>query len=103
MQPKNRKTSPQQQEQRYLPRKTSPQQQEQRKALLDLAATRLVKRKCIIQARLMMTFFQRSTRFSDNKEDDSLGQIPALYLAIFKKDIFFFSLFSPILDPVIRC
>ena len=44
MQPKNRKTSPQQQEQRFLPRKTSPQQQEQRKALLDLAAARLVKR-----------------------------------------------------------
>ena len=43
MQPKNRKTSPQQQEQRFLPRKTSPQQQEQRKALLDLAAARLVK------------------------------------------------------------
>ena len=42
MQPKNRKTSPQQQEQRFLPRKTSPQQQEQRKALLDLAAARLV-------------------------------------------------------------
>ena len=48
----------------------------------------------------MMTFFQRSTRFSDNTEDDSLGQIPALYLAIFKKDTFFFSLFSPMLDPV---
>ena len=44
MQPKNRKTSPQQQEQRFLPRKTSPQQQEQRKALLDLAAARLVKK-----------------------------------------------------------
>ena len=43
MQPKNRKTSPQQQEQRFLPRKMSPQQQEQRKALLDLAAARLVK------------------------------------------------------------
>ena len=43
MQPKNRKTSPQQQEQRFLRRKTSPQQQEQRKALLDLAAARLVK------------------------------------------------------------
>ena len=42
MQPKNRKTSPQQQEQRFLPRKTSPQQQEQRKALLDLDAARLV-------------------------------------------------------------
>ena len=42
-QTKNRKTSPQQGNQRKLLRKTSPQQGNQRKALLDLAATRLVK------------------------------------------------------------
>ena len=69
------------------------------KALLTLYPFE-VTRKCIIQARLMMTFFQRSTCFSDNTEDEFPGQIPALYLAIFKKDIFFFSLFFPILDPV---
>ena len=43
MQTKNRKSSPQQGNQRKLLRKTSPQQGNQRKALLDLAATRLVK------------------------------------------------------------
>ena len=43
-QTKNRKTSPQQGNQRKLLRKTSPQQGNQRKALLDLAAARLVKR-----------------------------------------------------------
>ena len=48
----------------------------------------------------MMTFFQRSTCFSDNTEDEIPGQIPALYLAIFKRTFSFFSLFSPILDPV---
>ena len=48
----------------------------------------------------MMTFFQRSTWFPDNTEDEFPGQIPALYLAIFKKDIFFFSMFISILDPV---
>ena len=42
-QTKNRKTSPQQGNQRKLLRKTSPQQGNQRKALLDLAAARLVK------------------------------------------------------------
>ena len=42
-QTKNRKTSPQQGNQRKLLRKTSPQQGNQRKASLDLAATRLVK------------------------------------------------------------
>ena len=42
-QTKNRKSSPQQGNQRKLVRKTSPQQGNQRKALLDLAATRLVK------------------------------------------------------------
>ena len=40
---KNRKSSSQQEEQRFLPRKTSSQQEEQRKALHDLAAARLVK------------------------------------------------------------
>ena len=40
---KNRKSSSQQEEQRFLPRKTSSQQEEQRKALHDLAAVRLVK------------------------------------------------------------
>ena len=34
---KNRKSSSQQEEQRFLPRKTSSQQEEQRKALHDLA------------------------------------------------------------------
>ena len=42
---KNRKSSSQEQEQRILPRKSSSQEQEQRKALHDLAAARLVKRK----------------------------------------------------------
>ena len=49
MQPKNRKTSPQQQEQRFLPRNTSPQQQKQRKALLDLTAAQLVKTQNVSQ------------------------------------------------------
>ena len=43
MQTKNRKSSPQHGNQRILLRKTSPQQGNQRKALLDLAAARLVK------------------------------------------------------------
>ena len=40
---KNRKSSSQERNQRNLPRKTSSQERNQRKALLDLAAARLVK------------------------------------------------------------
>ena len=42
---KNRKMSSQEEQQRILPRKTSSQEEQQRKALLDHAASRLVKSK----------------------------------------------------------
>ena len=56
-QTKNRKTSPQQGNQRKLLRKTSPQQGNQRKALLDLAAARLVKIEVCNRVPLSEKFF----------------------------------------------
>ena len=55
-QTKNRKSSPQQGNQRKLVRKTSPQQGNQRKASLDLAATRLVKNNFSVLKILSLVF-----------------------------------------------